>query len=50
MDAAGIPKERRHPVAQSVNSLFDFAEKRPLLADQFRSAWGIVVGGGVDRE
>ena len=47
MDAACIPKERRHPIAQSVNSVFDFAEKRPasrrmFLADQFRSASGIV--------
>jgi very-short-patch-repair endonuclease len=47
MDAAGIPKARRHLIAQSVNSIFEFAEKRPtsrrmFLADQFRSASGIV--------
>ncbi len=47
MDAAGIPKGRRHAIAQSVNSMFDLAEKRPVsrsmfLADQFRSAPGIV--------
>lgn len=47
MDAAGLPKEGRHAIAQSINSLFDFAEKRPtsqrmFLADQFRSASGIV--------
>jgi very-short-patch-repair endonuclease len=47
MDAAQLPKNGRSSIAQSVNSLFDFAEKRPMsrrlfLADQFRSAPGIV--------
>ena len=47
MDAAQLPKTGRSSIAQSVNSLFDFAEKRPIgrrlfLADQFRSAPGIV--------
>ena len=47
MDAAQLPKTGRSSLAQSVNSLFDFAEKRPIsrrlfLADQFRSAPGIV--------
>jgi very-short-patch-repair endonuclease len=47
MDAAQLPKTGRSSIAQSVNSLFDFAEKRPMsrrlfLADQFRSAPGIV--------
>jgi superfamily I DNA and/or RNA helicase len=47
MDAAQLPKTGRSLIAQSLNSLFDFAEKRPMgrrlfLADQFRSAPGIV--------
>jgi very-short-patch-repair endonuclease len=47
MDAAQLPKTGRSSIAQSINSLFDFAEKRPMsrrlfLADQFRSAPGIV--------
>lgn len=47
MDAAGLPKERRFDFAQSTNSLFDFAHRRPLavrhfLRDQFRSAPEIV--------
>lgn len=47
MDAAGLPKMGRSAFAQSVNSLFDFCERRPvarrmLLADQFRSAPAIV--------
>ncbi len=47
MDAAHLPKTGRSLIAQSLNSLFDFAEKRPMsrrlfLADQFRSAPGIV--------
>jgi very-short-patch-repair endonuclease len=47
MDAARLPKTGRSQIAQSINSFFDFAEKRPMtqslfLADQFRSASGIV--------
>jgi hypothetical protein len=47
MDAAGLPKVGRSTFAQSINSLFDFCERRPLtrrmlLADQFRSAPAIV--------
>lgn len=47
MDAAGLPKVGRAPFAQSINSLFDFCERRPaakcmFLADQFRSAPAIV--------
>lgn len=47
MDASGIGATGRHTIAQSVNSLFDFAMRRKLkhwhfLADQFRSAPEIV--------
>ena len=47
MDAAGLPREGRAHWAQSINSLFDFAErqngtKRRFLNDQFRSAPDIV--------
>lgn len=47
MDAAGLPAAGRASFAQSINSLFDFAESRPtarraFLADQFRSAPAIV--------
>lgn len=47
MDAANLPKERRFDFAQSTNSLFDFAHRRPravrhFLRDQFRSAPEIV--------
>ena len=47
MDAAGLPSNGRASLAQSVNSLFDFVDqravsKRQFLADQFRSAPGIV--------
>ncbi len=47
MDAAGLPRAGRASIAQSVNSLFDFADRRPasrrlFLADQFRSAPAIV--------
>jgi very-short-patch-repair endonuclease len=47
MDAAGLPKAGRAAFAQSINSLFDFCERRPaarrmFLADQFRSAPAIV--------
>ncbi len=47
MDAAGLPKTGRAAIAQSINSLFDFAERRPaarrlFLKDQFRSAPAIV--------
>lgn len=47
MDAAGLPRAGRAALAQSRNSLFDFAQGRPgvrrvFLADQFRSAPGIV--------
>ena len=47
MDAAGLKKSGRHAIAQSLNSIFDFAAKRPnsrqyFLSDQFRSAPGIV--------
>ena len=47
MDAAGLPPNGRSNYAQSINSLFDFAQKRPaaqrtFLADQFRSAPAIV--------
>ena len=47
MDAAGLPKARRFDFAQSSNSLFDFADRRPaaarhFLSDQFRSAPEIV--------
>ncbi|SEP82651.1 Superfamily I DNA and/or RNA helicase [Devosia sp. YR412] len=47
MDAAGLPQTRRFDYAQSSNSLFDFAARRPLavrhfLRDQFRSAPEIV--------
>ena len=47
MTAAGLPKAGRAAIAQSINSLFDFAERRPaarrfFLKDQFRSAPGIV--------
>lgn len=47
MDAAGLPPKGRASVAQSVNSLFDFSDRRPVarrifLADQFRSAPAIV--------
>lgn len=47
MDAANLPKQGRASYAQSINSLFDFAENRPgvkrmFLADQFRSAPAIV--------
>lgn len=47
MDAASLPKERRFDFAQSTNSLFDFAHRRPravrhFLRDQFRSAPEIV--------
>lgn len=47
MDAAGLQKERRFDFAQSTNSLFDFAHRRPravrhFLRDQFRSAPEIV--------
>lgn len=47
MDAAGLPAQGRSRFAQSINSLFDFAERRPsasrmFLADQFRSAAPIV--------
>lgn len=47
MDAAGLPQSGRARLAQSRNSLFDFADRRPnvrrmFLADQFRSAGAIV--------
>lgn len=47
MDAAGLPRAGRARIAQSKNSLFDFADWRPakahhFLADQFRSAPGII--------
>lgn len=47
MDAANLPKQGRASYAQSINSLFDFAQhrrgvKRMFLADQFRSAPAIV--------
>ena len=47
MDAAGLPRAGREKLAQSVNSLFRFADMRPIrrhafLADQFRSAGPIV--------
>lgn len=47
MDAAGLGKAGRHHVAQSINSLFAFARRRPtcrahFLADQFRSDADIV--------
>lgn len=47
MDAAGLGKAGRHHVAQSINSLFAFARRRPncrahFLADQFRSDAAIV--------
>lgn len=47
MDAAGLGKRNRHRVAQSINSLFQFAASRPrsrvdFLADQFRSNRAIV--------
>lgn len=47
MDAAGLPEAGREKLAQSVNSLFRFADMRPIrrhafLADQFRSAGPIV--------
>ena len=47
MDAAELPRSGRAAIAQSSNSLFNFADKRPnktrhFLADQFRSAPGIV--------
>jgi very-short-patch-repair endonuclease len=47
MDAAGMGRKDRHRVAQSTNSLFQFAASRPLsrldfLADQFRSNRAIV--------
>lgn len=47
MDAAGLPTKGRARLAQSVNSLFEFASRRPVssahfLADQFRSAPDIV--------
>jgi len=47
MDAAGLPRAGRARIAQSKNSLFDFAEFRPakvhhFLSDQFRSAPGII--------
>lgn len=47
MDAAGLGKVGRHHVAQSINSLFAFARRRPscrahFLADQFRSDAAIV--------
>ncbi len=47
MDAVGLPKAGRAAFAQSINSLFDFCErrstaKRVFLADQFRSTPAIV--------
>lgn len=47
MTSIGLPKEGRAQFAQSINSLFDFVDRRPaarraFLADQFRSAPGIV--------
>ena len=47
MDAAGLPSKGRAAFAQSINSLFDFSERRPcvkrlFLADQFRSSPEIV--------
>jgi very-short-patch-repair endonuclease len=47
MDAASLPQEGRASIAQSINSLFDFSERRPIakrmfLRDQFRSAPQIV--------
>ena len=47
MDAARFPMQGRSHFAQSINSLFDFAQRRPtakrmFLADQFRSAPEIV--------
>lgn len=47
MDAAGLPSTGRAAIAQSINSLFDFTDQRPItqrmfLADQFRSAPAIV--------
>ena len=47
MDAAGLGRKGRHRVAQSINSLFQFAASRPnsrveFLADQFRSNRAIV--------
>ena len=47
MDAAGLGPSGRHAVAQSINSLFDFAQGRDVahrhfLADQFRSDPAIV--------
>ncbi len=47
MDAAGLGPAGRHAIAQSTNSLFDFAQGRDvahrhLLADQFRSDPAIV--------
>lgn len=47
MDAAEVGPSGRHLVAQSINSLFDLAQRRPaarqhFLADQFRSDAAIV--------
>ncbi len=47
MDAFGLPKQGRAAIAQSINSLFDFAFRRSIahrffLSDQFRSAPAIV--------
>lgn len=47
MTTVGLPKPGRSRIAQSVNSLFDFADRRPaavrqFLSDQFRSAPGII--------
>lgn len=47
MTSIGLPRAGRARFAQSINSLFDFIDRRPaarraFLADQFRSAPGIV--------
>ena len=47
MDASGLSQAGRATIAESINSLFDFCESRPVakrmfLADQFRSSPAIV--------